>query len=111
LGPGKYRKNAILTHLFKYGLLWTEKICDRLATKSVKGYGMEHKNEGVCRFCLKKFSGAGMGRHLLTCKTRKEKNELELKGIWEKIIFTYWPATIRISSSAMTVEKMPPACA
>ncbi len=41
---------------------------------------MEHKSEGVCRFCLKKFSGAGMGRHLLTCKTRKEKNKLEFKG-------------------------------
>jgi hypothetical protein len=41
---------------------------------------MEHRSEGVCRFCLKTFTGAGMGRHLLTCKTRKEKNELEPKG-------------------------------
>jgi hypothetical protein len=41
---------------------------------------MEHKSEGFCRFCLKIFSGAGMGRHLSTCKTREEKNELELKG-------------------------------
>jgi len=40
---------------------------------------MEHKSEGFCRFCLKIFSGAGMGRHLSTCKTRKEKNGLELK--------------------------------
>jgi hypothetical protein len=40
---------------------------------------MEHKSEGFCRFCLKIFSGAGMGRHLSTCKTREEKNELELK--------------------------------
>jgi hypothetical protein len=80
LQPGKYRKNAILTHLFKYGLLWTEKICDRLATKSAKGCDMEHKSEGVCQSCLRTLSGAGMGRHLLTCKTRKEKNELEPKG-------------------------------
>lgn len=41
---------------------------------------MEHKSEGFCRFCLKIFSGAGMGRHLSTCKTREEKNERELKG-------------------------------
>ena len=41
---------------------------------------MEHKSEGICRFCLKKFSGAGMGRHLSACKARKDKNELELKA-------------------------------
>ena len=41
---------------------------------------MEHKSEGFCRFCLQIFSGQGMGRHLSTCKTREEKNELELKG-------------------------------
>jgi hypothetical protein len=41
---------------------------------------MEHKSEGICRFCLKKFSGAGMGRHLSACKTRKEKNALELNA-------------------------------
>jgi hypothetical protein len=40
---------------------------------------MEHKSEGICRFCLKKFSGAGIGRHLSACKTRKEKNALEIK--------------------------------
>jgi hypothetical protein len=39
---------------------------------------MEHKSEGICRFCLKKFSGAGMGRHLSACKARKDKNALEL---------------------------------
>ncbi len=41
---------------------------------------MEHKSEGVCRFCIKTFSGGGMGRHLPTCKTRKEKNAQELKS-------------------------------
>jgi hypothetical protein len=40
---------------------------------------MEHKSEGICRFCLKKFSGAGMGRHLSACKARKDKNALEIK--------------------------------
>jgi len=40
---------------------------------------MEHKSEGICRFCLKKFSGAGMGRHLSACKARKDSNALELK--------------------------------
>lgn len=41
---------------------------------------MEHKSEGICRFCQKKFSGAGMGRHLSACKTRKDKNASELKA-------------------------------
>jgi hypothetical protein len=40
---------------------------------------MEHKSEGICRFCLKTFSGSGMGRHLSACKTRREKIEMELK--------------------------------
>jgi len=40
---------------------------------------MEHKSEGICRFCLNKYSGAGMGRHLAACKTRKDKNALEIK--------------------------------
>jgi hypothetical protein len=40
---------------------------------------MEHKSEGFCRFCLKIFSGAGIGRHLSACKVREEKNERELK--------------------------------
>jgi hypothetical protein len=40
---------------------------------------MEHKSEGICRFCLKKYSGVGLGRHLSACKARKNKNELELK--------------------------------
>ncbi len=41
---------------------------------------MEHKSEGYCRFCLKKYSGTGMTRHLAACKMRKGKNELELKA-------------------------------
>lgn len=40
---------------------------------------MEHKSEGICRFCLKKYSGAGIGRHLAACKTRKDQNALEIK--------------------------------
>ena len=40
---------------------------------------MEHKSEGICRFCLKKFSGAGMGRHLSACKARKDKNAMEIQ--------------------------------
>ena len=45
---------------------------------------MEHKSQGVCRFCLKTFSGAGMGRHLSTCKARKEKCAQELKSAQRK---------------------------
>jgi hypothetical protein len=35
------------------------------------------KSEGVCRFCLQSFSGAGMSKHLATCKTKKEKDAPE----------------------------------
>ena len=44
---------------------------------------MEIKDEGVCRFCLKTFSGAGMGRHLVACKAKKEadKETTETKKI------------------------------
>ena len=41
---------------------------------------MEHRSEGYCRFCLKQYAGTGMARHLAACKTRKEKNESELKA-------------------------------
>jgi hypothetical protein len=39
---------------------------------------MERKNEGICRFCLKTFSGAAMSRHLVACKAKKEKDEQEM---------------------------------
>jgi len=39
---------------------------------------MEQKNEGICRFCLKTLSGSAMSRHLLACKTKKEKDEQEM---------------------------------
>jgi len=31
--------------------------------------------EGVCRSCLKRFSGRAMGRHLLACKAKKQADE------------------------------------
>ena len=39
---------------------------------------MEQKNEGMCRFCLKTFSASAMGRHLSTCKAKKEQDAQEL---------------------------------
>ena len=36
---------------------------------------MEQKSEGICRFCLKTYSGASMGRHLLACKKKKEQDK------------------------------------
>lgn len=35
---------------------------------------MEQKSEGVCRFCLKTFSGATMSRHLVACKAKTEND-------------------------------------
>lgn len=38
---------------------------------------MAAKNEGICRFCEQTFSGAGMSKHLSTCKAKKEKEQAE----------------------------------
>jgi len=38
---------------------------------------MAVKNEGICRFCMKTFAGAGMMRHLKACKIKLEKDALE----------------------------------
>jgi hypothetical protein len=35
---------------------------------------MEIKDEGVCRFCLKTYSGRGMGRHLAACQAKKQQD-------------------------------------
>lgn len=35
---------------------------------------MEVKDEGVCRFCLKTFSGRGIGRHLVACRAKKQQD-------------------------------------
>ena len=33
-------------------------------------------SKGECRFCYKTFSGRGIGRHLLACAAKKEKDEV-----------------------------------
>lgn len=35
---------------------------------------MRKSSEGVCRFCLKTFSGSTIARHLQACKTKKERD-------------------------------------
>ena len=35
---------------------------------------MEQKSEGVCRFCHRTFSGSSIGRHILACEVKKEKD-------------------------------------
>jgi hypothetical protein len=35
---------------------------------------MRKRGEGVCRFCLKTFSGSAIGRHLRACKEKKERD-------------------------------------
>jgi len=32
-------------------------------------------SKGECRFCHKIFSGRGIGKHLLACRSKKEKDE------------------------------------
>ena len=38
---------------------------------------MEQKSEGICRFCLKTFSGSAISRHLGACKAKKENDSRE----------------------------------
>ncbi len=33
------------------------------------------KDEGICRFCLRAFSGRSIARHLVACKAKKQKDE------------------------------------
>lgn len=48
---------------------------------------MRKTSEGLCRFCLKTFSGAAMGRHLGACKAKKEKDAGEAQGKKSERIF------------------------
>jgi hypothetical protein len=41
---------------------------------------MSKSGEGKCRFCLKSFSGSAVGKHLASCKVRKEKDADEASG-------------------------------
>jgi ribosomal protein L37AE/L43A len=40
---------------------------------------MRKTGEWACRFCLKTFTGSAIGRHLETCKAKKEKDVEEVK--------------------------------
>lgn len=40
----------------------------------------EIKDEGVCRFCLRAFSGRSIGRHLVACKAKKQKDGQDATG-------------------------------
>ena len=35
---------------------------------------MKKKNEGICRFCMKSFSGSAIGRHLVSCKIKIQED-------------------------------------
>ena len=56
---------------------------------------MENKNEGMCRFCLRTFAGSAMGRHLLACKVKKERDEQEAAHAQKKYPIFY----IKVSGS------------
>ncbi|MFQ5630465.1 MAG: hypothetical protein ACE5I1_16965 [bacterium] len=42
---------------------------------------MEHKSEGICRFCLKTFAGSAIGRHLESCKKKAEQDANEMAKV------------------------------
>ncbi len=48
---------------------------------------MAMKDEGVCRFCLKTFAGRSIGRHLTTCKAKKQQEQEEATGKKTKSIY------------------------
>jgi hypothetical protein len=72
---------------------------------------MEHKSEGVCRFCEQTFSGQAIGRHLLACKTKiAQDTEEAAKGKKHKILHLrisggkyYW-LNIEMPASATLLE-------
>ena len=67
---------------------------------------MEIKDEGVCRFCLKTFSGRGIGRHLVACQARKQQDvEDAAKGqsptpIYHVKVSSYKPFWLHIEMPA-----------
>jgi len=50
---------------------------------------MEQKNEGICRFCLKAFSGSAMSRHLRACEVKKKKDAEEMTKVKTKYPIYY----------------------
>lgn len=69
-------------------------------------------SEGECRFCHKIFSGRGIGKHLVACEAKKEKDETLNKGKNQGYIYhlaisawgTYW-LHIEMKGSA-TLSKL-----
>jgi len=68
---------------------------------------MEIKDEGICRFCLQTFSGRSMGRHLTTCKVKKQKDRENAVGkkkitIYHLKLFSYKPFWLHIEMPAIS---------
>ena len=67
---------------------------------------MEVKDEGICRFCLKTFSGRSIGRHLASCKVRKQQdNEDSASGkktstVYHTKIYSYKPYWLHIEAKS-----------
>ena len=73
----------------------------------------EVKNEGVCRFCMKTFSGDAMSRHLTTCKAKKISDEKEnakskkKRKIYQLKVFSYQPFWLYLEVySDITLENL-----
>ena len=41
---------------------------------------MEIEDKGICRSCLKTFSGRGIQKHILSCKEKQRKDAEESKA-------------------------------
>lgn len=66
----------------------------------------EIRDEGVCRFCLRTFSGRSMGRHLVACKAKKQKDGQdatdgkEITPVYHIKIQSYQPYWLHIEMEA-----------
>jgi hypothetical protein len=64
------------------------------------------KDEGICRFCLRAFSGRSIARHLVACKAKKQKDENDAAGgkqiapIYHIKIQSYKPYWLNIEMKA-----------
>lgn len=74
---------------------------------------MEIKDEGICRFCLRTFSCRSIGRHLASCKAKRQKdNEDSTSGkkrstIYHIKIYSHKPYWLHIEAkSTVTLSEL-----
>lgn len=68
---------------------------------------MEIKDEGICRFCLKTFSSRSIGKHLTSCKVKRQKDEeaytsrSKMDTIYHIKIYSHKPYWLHIEAKSI----------